>query len=222
MRRKVIYIYTKLHGINSWKTVIFLFTAGLTCLIQVWSTVTYLRMFTYPHRIPKSTVPGEIHNRERQCVHFVEHFERHYTYVKCHIYTKLHGVNSWKRVIFLFTAGLTCLIQVWSTVTYLRMFIYPHRIPKSTVPEESHNREQQCVHFVEHFERHSRYVKYSRTPLIRALVIRIANYPDRLGPSGKFVESSRKRTCLNITGYRIKYSTVLWLLELHIRRFRKV
>jgi len=29
------------------------------------------------------------------------------------------------------------------------------------------------------------YDKYSRTPLIRKLVIRIANYPDRLGPSSK-------------------------------------
>jgi hypothetical protein len=28
--------------------------------------------------------------------------------------------------------------------------------------------------------------------------------------------------CLEITGYRIKYSTVLWLLELQIRRDRKV
>ena len=26
---------------------------------------------------------------------------------------------------------------------------------------------------------------YTRTPMIRTLVIRIANYPDRLGPSGK-------------------------------------
>jgi len=27
--------------------------------------------------------------------------------------------------------------------------------------------------------------RYSRTPLIRTLVIRTANYPNRLGPSGK-------------------------------------
>ena len=64
--------------------------------------------------------------------------------------------------------------------------------------------------------------KYSRTPLIRTLVIRIANYPDRLGPLGKFVENSTKLTCLEITGYRIKYSTVLWLIELQIRCGRKV
>jgi len=50
---------------------------------------------------------------------------------------------------------------------------------------------------------------YSRTPLIRTLVIRIANVPDRLGPSGKFVENSTKLTFLEITGYRIKCSTVL-------------
>jgi len=64
--------------------------------------------------------------------------------------------------------------------------------------------------------------KYSRTPLIRKLVIRFANYPDRLGHSGKFVENSTKLTCLEITGYLIKYSTVLWLIELQIRRGRKV
>jgi len=58
--------------------------------------------------------------------------------------------------------------------------------------------------------------------LIRMLVIRIANYPDRLGPSGKFVENSAKLTCLEITGYRIKYSTVLWIVELQIRRGRTV
>jgi len=52
--------------------------------------------------------------------------------------------------------------------------------------------------------------------------IRIANYPDRFGRSGKLVENSTKLTCLESTGYRIKYSTVLWLLELQIRRVRKV
>jgi hypothetical protein len=65
-------------------------------------------------------------------------------------------------------------------------------------------------------------VEYSRTPLIQTLVIRIANYPDRLGPSGKFVENFTKLTCLEITGYRIKYSTVSWRLELQIRRGRNV
>ena len=58
---------------------------------------------------------------------------------------------------------------------------------------------------------------YSSTPLIRTLVIRTANYPDRLGSSGESVENSAKGTCLEIAGYRIKYSTVLWLLELQIR-----
>jgi hypothetical protein len=54
-----------------------------------------------------------------------------------------------------------------------------------------------------------------RTPLIRTLFIRIADYPDRLGPSGKFVENSTKLTFLEITGYRIKYSKVSWpLVEL--------
>jgi hypothetical protein len=64
--------------------------------------------------------------------------------------------------------------------------------------------------------------QYSRTPPIRKQVMRIADYPDRLGPSGKYLENSIKITCLEITGYRIKYSTVLWLVELQIRCGRKV
>jgi hypothetical protein len=58
--------------------------------------------------------------------------------------------------------------------------------------------------------------RYSETSLIRN-----ANYPDRLGFSDKVVKNSTKLTCLEITGYRIKYSTVLWFLELQIRRGRK-
>jgi hypothetical protein len=50
----------------------------------------------------------------------------------------------------------------------------------------------------------------------------MADYPDLLGPSGKFVENPTKLSCLEITSYRIKYSTVLRLLELQIRRGRKV
>jgi len=63
---------------------------------------------------------------------------------------------------------------------------------------------------------------HSRTPLIRTPVIRIANFPNHLGPSGKFVENSAKLTRVDVTGYQMKYSTVLWLLELQIRRGRKV
>jgi len=36
------------------------------------------------------------------------------------------------------------------------------------------------------------------------MVIRIANYPVRLGPSGKFVENATQLTWLEMTGYRIK------------------
>jgi len=43
-----------------------------------------------------------------------------------------------------------------------------------------------------------------------------AGYPDRHGPSGKFVENSITLTCLANTGYRIQ----LWLLEIQIRRGR--
>jgi hypothetical protein len=49
-----------------------------------------------------------------------------------------------------------------------------------------------------------------------------AGYPDRLGPLGKFVENSTKLNFLEITGYRIKYSTVVWLLEHQTRRGPKV
>jgi hypothetical protein len=48
-----------------------------------------------------------------------------------------------------------------------------------------------------------------------------AGYPDRLGPSGKLFDNSTKLTCLEITGYRIKFSTVLRLLELLIGSGRK-
>jgi len=54
------------------------------------------------------------------------------------------------------------------------------------------------------------------------LVIWIANNLDRFGPLGKFVKNSTNLTCLEITGYRIKYSTVLQLLELQIRCGQKV
>jgi hypothetical protein len=50
------------------------------------------------------------------------------------------------------------------------------------------------------------------------LVIRIANYPDRLSLSDKFVKNSTKLTCLEIVSYWIK----LWFLDLQIRRVQKV
>jgi hypothetical protein len=67
-------------------------------------------------------------------------------------------------------------------------------------------------------------IKYSMTPIVRTLVVRTANYPDRLGRSGNFVENSTKLTCLEITGCRIECSTVqcYGCLELQIRRGRKV
>ena len=42
-----------------------------------------------------------------------------------------------------------------------------------------------------------------------------AGHPDPPGPSSKFVDNSTKLACLETAGYQIKYSTVLWLLELH-------
>jgi len=41
-------------------------------------------------------------------------------------------------------------------------------------------------------------MKYSRTPLIRTLVFRNADYRDRLGCSCKFVQNSRKLIALKL------------------------
>ena len=49
-----------------------------------------------------------------------------------------------------------------------------------------------------------------------------AGYPDPLGRSSKFAKNYTKLTCIEVAGYRIKYSTVLWPLELQIRRGRNV
>ena len=57
-------------------------------------------------------------------------------------------------------------------------------------------------------------VYYSRTPLARTLVVQIANCPIRIGTNGKIFVNSTQLTCLEITGYRIQYNTVAWLLEL--------
>jgi hypothetical protein len=59
---------------------------------------------------------------------------------------------------------------------------------------------------------------YSRTALFQTLVIRNANFPDSIGALYKFVYNYGKQNCHEITGYRIKYSTVLWLIELQITR----
>jgi hypothetical protein len=66
--------------------------------------------------------------------------------------------------------------------------------------------------------------QYAVPPINRPLVIRTANYPDRLGPSANFVENSTKLICREITGYRIEYSTVkcYGCRELQIMRGRKV
>jgi hypothetical protein len=65
---------------------------------------------------------------------------------------------------------------------------------------------------------------YSITPIIRMLVVRVTNYPDRLGPLGNFVENCAKLISLKITGYWIQYSTVKYYgcLEVQTRRGRKV
>jgi hypothetical protein len=41
--------------------------------------------------------------------------------------------------------------------------------------------------------------EYSRTTTYPDMVVRIANYPDRLGPLGKFVENSTELTFLEVT-----------------------
>ena len=65
-------------------------------------------------------------------------------------------------------------------------------------------------------------IKHSRTPVIWTVVIRIAIHPNRLDFSDKFVKNSTNLTCLDITGYVFKYSTVLWLLEFQFRRGREI
>ena len=64
--------------------------------------------------------------------------------------------------------------------------------------------------------------EYSIIPLNLKLVNRSSNYSDRLGPPSNFVENSTELTCLETAGYRVKYSTVLWLIEPKIRRGRRV
>ena len=51
-------------------------------------------------------------------------------------------------------------------------------------------------------------IKRSRNPFTWMVVIQIAIYLDWLGPSYKFVEKSKKQTCLEITSYWIKYSVM--------------
>jgi hypothetical protein len=53
---------------------------------------------------------------------------------------------------------------------------------------------------------------YSRNPCFW-----FANYPDPLGPASTFIDNYTKKIYLEITGYQITYSTVLWFLELQIR-----
>ena len=52
--------------------------------------------------------------------------------------------------------------------------------------------------------------------------IRIVHYSDRLGPLGKIRREIYKINWLKVTGFRIKYSRVLWLIELQIGLGRKV
>ena len=56
-----------------------------------------------------------------------------------------------------------------------------------------------------------------RTPLVRTLVIRIG-----LARSVNLLRMLLNKFALQITGCQIQYGTVLWLIELQIRRGRKV
>ena len=57
--------------------------------------------------------------------------------------------------------------------------------------------------------------------LIRTLAIPLANYPDLLVPSGKFVENSTALTCLESTRYRIKCSGFWNFQSGVVQRFRR-
>jgi hypothetical protein len=101
-----------------------------------------------------------------------------------------------------------------------RSYAFRRPEPINTLTAHNRNHELKNDHNLNRISLHL--AQHSRTQLNRTLVIRIANDPNRLGPSGKFVENSTKISFFEITGYRIKYSTVLWLLELQIRRGRIV
>jgi len=60
-----------------------------------------------------------------------------------------------------------------------------HLVPTLTICEPKHSHSHTCMTWC-------LVSKYNRNPLIRMLVIRIANYPNRPGPSGKSVENSKK------------------------------
>ena len=72
-----------------------------------------------------------------------------------------------------------CIYMYVYVYIYIYIYIY---IYKATVDGVGLN-----VLGVIHLQCKISYTKYSRTPLIRTPVIRIADYPDQLGPSGKFV-----------------------------------
>ena len=57
----------------------------------------------------------------------------------------------------------------------------------------------------------TKYLEHERIQKLNTveLLLSGAGYPDRLVPTDKSVENSTKLNCLEITAYRIKYSTVL-------------
>ena len=61
------------------------------------------------------------------------------------------------------------------------------------------------VELVRYIELRTSVLQYSKLHLSGSC------YPDRLGPAGKSVQNSTKLICLEIAGYRIKYSAVLVL-----------
>jgi hypothetical protein len=67
------------------------------------------------------------------------------------------------------------------------------------------------------FQEHLIYLNTIELHLSGSPIIRIG-----LAHSGNFVENSTKNNLFETISYRIKYGTVVWLLELQIRRRRKV
>jgi hypothetical protein len=64
---------------------------------------------------------------------------------------------------------------------------------------------------------------YNTTPNVQKnSIYPDAGHPDQLGLLGKFIENATKLTCLEITSYHIKCSTVLCCLELQARHGPKV
>jgi hypothetical protein len=92
---------------------------------------------------------------------------------------------------------------------------------EATTRVGSQRHRKKCVYKYIYIYTHTHARTHTHTHIVLHLSGRRLFGSDRLDPSGKSVENSTKLSCLIIADYRIKYSTVLWLLVLQIRRSTK-